>query len=59
MPRIHIVTDTGELVDTLDINTLDFDIDSPIHMTSIKEWVDEALHRAYTIQEKERSSRDK
>jgi hypothetical protein len=43
--RIHITTAQGELVDTLDIDNT-WDIDSPIHLNSIKDWVDEALHRA-------------
>jgi hypothetical protein len=50
MPRIHIVTDDGELVETLDVDKT-WDLDSPIHRDSIKEWAVEALLRAQRIKE--------
>lgn len=52
MPRIHIVTNTGELVDTLDVDKT-WDIDSPIHIMSIKDWVSDTLHTARNIEEKQ------
>jgi hypothetical protein len=50
MARIHIVTSSGELVETLDVDDT-WDLDSPIHRDSIKDWVVEALTRAKRIEQ--------
>lgn len=48
--RIHITTKDGELVDTLDVDDT-WDIDSPIHLNSIRDWVTEALQRARRMEQ--------
>lgn len=55
MPKINVTTDDGELVEQIEIDTVngEYDLTSPIHRIHIKDKVMEALNRAVIIQAKE------